>query len=92
MEYTKESIKIAKQAGFKILLDFHYSDTWADPGKQFKPAAWENLSFPVLQEDRNAKRIENDTTRTRLNLIVKVIFAKLLMNSLIPTILTEIKG
>ena len=33
LEYTKESIKSAKQAGFKILLDFHYSDTWADPGK-----------------------------------------------------------
>jgi arabinogalactan endo-1,4-beta-galactosidase len=30
----------------KILLDFHYSDTWADPGKQGKPAAWTNI--PVL--------------------------------------------
>ena len=29
-----------KAAGMKFLLDFHYSDTWADPGKQFKPASW----------------------------------------------------
>lgn len=38
----------AKQAGMDILLDFHYSDTWADPGKQTKPAAWLNLAFPAL--------------------------------------------
>jgi arabinogalactan endo-1,4-beta-galactosidase len=29
-----------KAAGMGLLLDFHYSDTWADPGKQVKPAAW----------------------------------------------------
>jgi arabinogalactan endo-1,4-beta-galactosidase len=36
----------AKAMGMKILLDFHYSDTWADPGHQTIPAAWtgENLS------------------------------------------------
>jgi beta-galactosidase len=34
----------------KLLLDFHYSDYWADPGKQFKPAAWENLTFPELKK------------------------------------------
>ncbi len=33
----------------KLLLDFHYSDTWADPGKQFKPAAWTSLSLSQLQ-------------------------------------------
>jgi arabinogalactan endo-1,4-beta-galactosidase len=31
-----------------LLIDFHYSDYWADPGKQFTPAAWANLSFPDL--------------------------------------------
>ena len=30
----------AKNAGMRIMIDFHYSDTWADPGKQTKPAAW----------------------------------------------------
>lgn len=36
----------AKAAGMKILIDFHYSDTWADPGHQAIPAAWtgDNLS------------------------------------------------
>ncbi len=33
----------------KLLLDFHYSDTWADPGKQTKPAAWSSLSLAQLQ-------------------------------------------
>ncbi len=34
----------------KLLLDFHYSDTWADPGKQYKPAAWKNASFSQLTD------------------------------------------
>lgn len=34
----------------KLLLDFHYSDYWADPGKQFKPAAWRGLSFEDLKK------------------------------------------
>jgi arabinogalactan endo-1,4-beta-galactosidase len=33
--------KRAKAQGMKLLLDFHYSDFWTDPGKQFKPKAWE---------------------------------------------------
>jgi arabinogalactan endo-1,4-beta-galactosidase len=37
-----------KNAGLKFLLDFHYSDSWADPGKQFKPSAWTNLNFSQL--------------------------------------------
>ena len=39
---VKKSILRAKEAGMEVLLDFHYSDTWADPGKQEIPAAWEN--------------------------------------------------
>ena len=39
-----------KSYGFHFLLDFHYSDTWADPGKQTKPAAWDNLSFTELKD------------------------------------------
>lgn len=33
----------------KLLLDFQYSDTWADPGHQTKPAAWANLNFTQLE-------------------------------------------
>lgn len=39
-----------KAKGFKFLLDFHYSDTWADPGKQNKPAAWASLPYTALRE------------------------------------------
>ena len=38
----------AKAAGMKIMIDFHYSDNWADPGKQPKPAAWAALDFAAL--------------------------------------------
>lgn len=38
-----------KNAGLKFLLDFHYSDSWADPGKQTKPHTWTNLSFTDLK-------------------------------------------
>jgi len=37
-------------AGLAILLDIHYSDSWADPGQQTKPAAWQFLSFTELQQ------------------------------------------
>ena len=37
-----------KEAGLNLLLDFHYSDTWADPQKQYKPKAWEGLEFDDL--------------------------------------------
>jgi arabinogalactan endo-1,4-beta-galactosidase len=37
-----------KAQGFKFLLDFHYSDTWADPGHQTKPAAWSSLNQAQL--------------------------------------------
>ena len=35
----------AQKMGMRIMIDFHYSDTWADPAKQAKPAAWANHSF-----------------------------------------------
>lgn len=50
MENTKKMAKRVKAAGMKLLLDFHYSDYWADPGKQYKPAAWRNLSFEELKK------------------------------------------
>ena len=42
--------KKIKQEGFDFLLDFHYSDWWADPGQQRKPKAWENLHGTELEE------------------------------------------
>ncbi len=40
--------KRANDLKMRIMVDFHYSDSWADPGKQNKPAAWEGLTFPEL--------------------------------------------
>jgi arabinogalactan endo-1,4-beta-galactosidase len=48
LAYTIASAKMAKAAGFKILLDLHYSDNWADPGKQHTPDAWAKLSHQQL--------------------------------------------
>lgn len=42
-EDVKVSIRRAKAAGMEVLLDFHYSDDWADPGDQIVPAAWADL-------------------------------------------------
>jgi arabinogalactan endo-1,4-beta-galactosidase len=41
----------AKNMGFRVMIDFHYSDSWADPGKQTKPAAWASHSFSQLLND-----------------------------------------
>jgi arabinogalactan endo-1,4-beta-galactosidase len=48
LEYTTQLAKRIKEAGGTFMLDFHYSDWWADPQKQNKPAAWANLDFDAL--------------------------------------------
>jgi arabinogalactan endo-1,4-beta-galactosidase len=50
---VKKSIRRAKDKGLYVLLDFHYSDTWADPGKQIIPAAWLSLidDTPALAQE-----------------------------------------
>lgn len=39
----------AAKLGMRIMIDFHFSDTWADPGKQIVPRAWKDLTFPELK-------------------------------------------
>jgi arabinogalactan endo-1,4-beta-galactosidase len=39
----------AKARGQRVMIDFHYSDDWADPGKQIKPAAWASYSVDQLK-------------------------------------------
>lgn len=49
----KTSLEIAKRvtaAGFGMLLNFHYSDFWADPGKQIKPKAWADYGVKELEQ------------------------------------------
>lgn len=48
LDYTLALAKRAKSMGFHLLLDLHYSDTWADPGKQFTPSAWSSLTHKQL--------------------------------------------
>jgi arabinogalactan endo-1,4-beta-galactosidase len=50
LEYTIAQARAAKKLGFKFLLDIHYSDTWADPQKQFIPRAWEGFNHDQLVE------------------------------------------
>jgi len=49
---TEKALRLArlsKDAGMSILFDFHYSDFWADPGKQTMPKAWEGLGVDELE-------------------------------------------
>jgi len=48
LDSTLKMAKRVKAAGMKFLLDFHYSDTWADPAKQYKPMSWQGLDFTQL--------------------------------------------
>ncbi len=48
LDHTLTMAKRIKDAGLHFLLDFHYSDTWADPQKQFKPKAWEGQDIETL--------------------------------------------
>ena len=53
----------AKKLGMKIMIDFHYSDTWADPSKQIPPAAWKDYDA-----DKMAKAV-GDHTKEVLGLL-----------------------
>ena len=57
LDSTIKFAQRVKNAGFKILLNFHYSDTWADPGKQYMPVSWRNLTTV----DQVAQRVRTYT-------------------------------
>ena len=59
LAYTMALARQAKAMGYKFLLDYHYSDTWADGDKQFIPKAWETLSTAEL-----VKAVESYTRET----------------------------
>jgi arabinogalactan endo-1,4-beta-galactosidase len=72
LTYVRALAKRIKAIGGVFLLDLHYSDTWADPGKQFKPAAWKDLDFDALEKrvhDYTAdvlKTLTDDGTRPNM--------------------------
>ncbi len=49
----------AERLGLRTMIDFHFSDTWADPGHQEMPEAWKTLSFDDL-----TKAVGNHVTET----------------------------
>jgi beta-galactosidase len=57
---VKKTIRRARQSGMQVLLDFHYSDDWADGEKQIVPAAWAQIADP----DRLAQTLYDFTLRT----------------------------
>ena len=61
LPYTIALAKRVKRAGLRFLLDLHYSDTWADPAHQTKPAAWKDLPFDALT--RQMETYSRDTIR-----------------------------
>ncbi len=50
LSHTLQMARRIQDAGMKLLLNFHYSDYWADPQQQNKPAAWADLEFEVLKD------------------------------------------
>lgn len=46
-DLVKKALR-AQNAGMQVMIDFHYADSWADPGKQPKPVAWAPLIFSTL--------------------------------------------
>ncbi|MCD8297486.1 MAG: arabinogalactan endo-1,4-beta-galactosidase [Prevotella sp.] len=50
LEYVKNFGRRIKAAGYQFMLDFHYSDTWADPAKQFMPDRWRDAKREDLPD------------------------------------------
>ena len=66
-EDVEKSIGFSKQNGMEVMLDFHYSDTWADPGKQTVPEAWKGIvSLDILSDS-----VYNYTYKTLFSLYQK---------------------
>jgi arabinogalactan endo-1,4-beta-galactosidase len=63
LEDVKQSIQRAKGKNMRVLLDFHYSDTWADPGSQEIPVAW----LPQINNTNALGQLLYDYTYNVLN-------------------------
>lgn len=63
LEYITPLCKRIVDNGFNLMLDFHYSDTWADPAKQWTPESWRGLA-----DDQLYQKIYDYTKETLLTL------------------------
>lgn len=59
LEVTKALAKRATDAGMKYMLDFHFSDTWADPSNQKCPDAWSTITTPDEMKTKIADFVES---------------------------------
>lgn len=50
IEMVKRFGRQIRKVGLSLMLDFHYSDTWADPGKQHIPSAWKDCTLPQMAD------------------------------------------
>ena len=66
LPYVIKLCKQIKAHGFKLMLDFHYSDTWADPGKQFTPKAWDE-AIAGKSKDEQVKILADSVYAHTLN-------------------------
>lgn len=60
----------ATEAGMKVLIDFHYSDFWADPGRQYAPKAWQG--YTIEQKAAAVESFTSDSLKTLLDAGVDV--------------------
>lgn len=51
LEDVRSAIRAARDLGMRVNLDFHYSDIWADPGRQDVPAAWQDITDAAVLQD-----------------------------------------
>ena len=49
-DVVKKALR-AQKLGMDVLIDFHYSDSWADPSKQYIPAAWKSHTYAQILDD-----------------------------------------
>lgn len=84
-----KTIQRAKEAGMEVCLDFHYSDTWADPSKQIIPLAWQGLSLEILKDSLYNYTLSVLTSLNNQNLTPEMVQ---LGNEINPGILLPIGG
>ena len=85
---VKKAIKRAKAEGLKVLLDFHYSDTWTDPSKQKIPVAWES---EIANKETLGELVYNYTYETLHNLAKENLLPEIVQigNEINPMILQQ---
>lgn len=87
-EDVKKAIRSAKSEGMKVLLDFHYSDTWTDPSKQKIPVAW---ATEINNKETLGELLYNYTYETLNNLASENLLPEIVQvgNETNPMILQE---